>query len=344
MFSCIIGSLSIQDEFCSLCEVTKVVSSVRSFTGKHPEKFNLSNIPSNARIKNNVHLMSPSLTSHTQQDVSEFLVYLLDHIMQCLPSHFATSSLEPSSLTIIDQIFRIGFVSSSTCTLCSNVFEKRETKLLLNTPIYMCSYLADALTNFFKQIPVNANCETCNEIVSKCQCINLTELPVVFVINLKRYIYSLNSSTKLKHNVEYNEYLNLSPYMMHSTISNDENRSYKSSSSLYRLYAVISHIGNTTQSGHYYSYIRCLNDKWFLASDKHCKEIELNEVLHNPNATMLFYAKVPKSLCNEYLSMEQLVSKSTSTENIENISSPISMPNVSVCYDVDKQTCKCIMF
>jgi len=47
----------------------------------------------------------------------------------------------------------------------------------------------------------------------------------------------------------------------------------------YRLYAVLVHVGSSMHSGHYYSYVRSPNNRWYKADDTSMTQCDLNQVL-----------------------------------------------------------------
>lgn len=62
---------------------------------------------------------------------------------------------------------------------------------------------------------------------------------------------------------------------------------------VFELESVVCHNGNL-QSGHYTAYARHLvqgDNIWFYFSDQYHKQVEIKDVLSNPNAFMLFYRR-----------------------------------------------------
>ena len=68
----------------------------------------------------------------------------------------------------------------------------------------------------------------------------------------------------MSHFVSYPEILSLKTLVPDSTSSTD-NKILRSIS--YKLYGVLVHLGHTSRSGHYYSYIRGPNNNWVKADD-----------------------------------------------------------------------------
>ncbi|CAF2117289.1 unnamed protein product [Rotaria magnacalcarata] len=124
--------------------------------------------------------------------------------------------------------------------------------------------------------------------------ITINELSPILIIDFKRFTATFDSIDKLLHKVNYNDLLNVTSYMTSDLFTaNDKSQNINSSTNnLYKLYAVINHIGDNLNSGHYYLYIRSSDNRWFLVDDAHCQHVSSNEVLNHPEAFMLFYAKV----------------------------------------------------
>ena len=82
------------------------------------------------------------------------------------------------------------------------------------------------------------------------------------MIHLKRFDFS--HAGKLSHFVSYPETLSLKTIVPDS-ISSNENKILRNTA--YKLYGVLVHLGHTSRSGHYYSYIRGPNNNWVKADD-----------------------------------------------------------------------------
>jgi len=70
---------------------------------------------------------------------------------------------------------------------------------------------------------------------------------------------------------------------------NQHQQSFKNTS--YKLYGVLVHLGYTSHSGHYYSYVRGPNDVWYKADDQQVNTVPAQDAL-GQNAYILFYNRV----------------------------------------------------
>lgn len=107
--------------------------------------------------------------------------------------------------------------------------------------------------------------------------IRFFSLPHILIIDLKRFT---NTMKKNRAFVDYPiENLDLSKYM----IGYDKNKY------VYDLYGVCNHTGSVI-GGHYTSFVKNANDKWYFFNDTSVKEVKDEKIVTN-NAYCLFYRK-----------------------------------------------------
>jgi hypothetical protein len=108
--------------------------------------------------------------------------------------------------------------------------------------------------------------------------ITFWSFPNILIINFKRF----NSKNK-KNNILITfpiDNLDLSNYVI----------GYKKNSYNYELYGICNHNGNSN-GGHYTSYIKNENQKWYHFNDHKVEEVKDNSQIISPNAYCLFYRK-----------------------------------------------------
>jgi ubiquitin C-terminal hydrolase len=102
--------------------------------------------------------------------------------------------------------------------------------------------------------------------------------PSILVIDFKRFNLR---QMKLQNTIIFPlDDLDLSHYVI----------GYKKKSYVYELYGVCNHSGNTL-GGHYTSYVKNANGKWYHFNDTSVSEIALTESIISPKAYVLFYRK-----------------------------------------------------
>ena len=142
----------------------------------------------------------------------------------------------------------------------------------------------DCLESHFSIEPLDGfkcdNCGAQNSVMLN----KLLTKPETLVIGFKRFVYNpmLGCSSKIHNNITYPSILNVSKYC---PISSNEGN-------IYKLKCVLNHIGNV-HGGHYYTYCYSNNlNNWYNLNDINVNKIDINQVLHNQNAYMLFYEKM----------------------------------------------------
>ena len=122
-------------------------------------------------------------------------------------------------------------------------------------------------------------CNNCKKITNSCMYTNLVTGPEILIL-------LLNRGKGIEFNVKINfvEYLNLENYI-----------EYKNTGYQYRLIGVITHIGESSMSGHFIAY--CLDpiiEKWYKYNDAIVNEVTdfQNEVINFAMPYLLFYQKI----------------------------------------------------
>ena len=125
-------------------------------------------------------------------------------------------------------------------------------------------------------------CATCKCRTKASKRLTIHRAPNVLVVHLKRFEHGRGEGggEKIMRMVTFEQQLDLRPYM-----------SEKEGGEVgYDLYAVLVHQGSTMMHGHYYSYVKAANGRWYQMNDESVREVEVREVLQQ-KAYILFYAK-----------------------------------------------------
>lgn len=182
--------------------------------------------------------LSDQFKKGTQQDCSEFLLSLFNNVEK------------PS---ILSEIFEFYTERVIHCEQCRNTsLGHLEPQTILECPIFeTTSTLADCLSNYFKkESPTGIDALSCNKCIAKQNVDAQTDMctmPKDLLISLKRF--KANGQAKLHSEVIYPELLHFGEW-------------------LYRLSAVIIHLGEDMTSGHYICYVKDeFTNEWFKADD-----------------------------------------------------------------------------
>ncbi|CAF5202836.1 unnamed protein product, partial [Rotaria magnacalcarata] len=175
--------LSNQGKFCSVCELTKIISLIHPSSKNQYREVNHSNIPSADSIRNNVHLISSVFCVGNQEDVSEFILMLFSHCISCFPLHFSASSTMSLYPTIIDQIFTIKLLSCGQYPSCLYMFQNQEIINMLLIEIDNLNELNDALAHFVHREAIHDfKCSNCDQSVKIDKRITIDELSPILIV------------------------------------------------------------------------------------------------------------------------------------------------------------------
>ena len=242
-------------------------------------------------------------TGYYQNDVSEFLLFLIDCFhtslsrsvkmnilgipendkdklaIQCFEMIKNTYSTDYSEIWNLFYAIHISEISQIDDGKILSM--KPEPFFIINLPIppnNKSPSLIDCLNYYIDgEIIENYNDETNKKITIKKR-ILFWSFPNILTIDLKRFN---NKSQKNQIYITFPlDNLDLSEYII----------GYKKELYKYELYGVCNHSGST-MGGHYTSYVKNANGKWYHYNDTSVSEVGLSESIVSPKAYVLFYRK-----------------------------------------------------
>jgi ubiquitin C-terminal hydrolase len=243
-------------------------------------------------------------TGYSQNDVSEFLLFLIDCFHTALSREIKiTISGKPDNDT--DQL------AIKCFEMIKNTYSKEYSEIwnlfyavhvseisrvdngkVLRTnpePFFMVDLpippnnkspsLIDCFDYYVDgEIIENFKDDETNETINIKKRILFWSFPNILAIDLKRF------NDRFQKNQIYVNFplddLDLSPYII----------GYKKDNYKYELYGVCNHSGST-MGGHYTSYVKNANGKWYHYNDTLVSEVGVNESIISPKAYVLFYRK-----------------------------------------------------
>ena len=122
-----------------------------------------------------------------------------------------------------------------------------------------------------QKMKVNNKEETCSKTIS------FWSLPKILIITLKRFN---NNNRKDQRLVNFEHNLDMTKYV----------KGYKEATQVYELYGICNHSGGT-RGGHYTSFVKNANGKWYLFNDTKVIEVKNLDKLRTPQAYCFFYRK-----------------------------------------------------
>jgi ubiquitin carboxyl-terminal hydrolase 8 len=244
-------------------------------------------------------------TGYSQNDVSEFLLFLIDCFHNSLSREIKmsisgnaqdeTDNLALKCFNMIQltyskdysEIWNLFYgVNVSELTRVDNnkiISQNPEPFFMVDLsipPDNKSPSLIDCFNYYVEgEIIENFLHEETNEKISIKKRILFWSFPNILAIDLKRF------NNRFQKNQIYVSFpldnLDLSPYVI----------GYKKSNYKYELYGVCNHSGGV-MGGHYTSYVKNANGKWYHFNDTSVTEVGLNESIISPKAYVLFYRKI----------------------------------------------------
>jgi len=234
-----------------------------------------------------------------QQDSHEALTYLLDLIHNSMnegksKTYHATGPESSSAAweqhkrhddSIIWDLFGGQLKSHVICKSCgkkSTTFD-HFTSLSLELPQTCSTSIYPVIDNFTKREKIEWNCPVCHTKSSTERQLNISRLPQVLILQLKRFSQSwvTGEHRKIETNVSFPlENLNMSAYI-------SENYKSRNPVFLYNLYAISKQRGSLV-SGHYTALVKRYK-YWYLCNDSSVNLVVNPSNLPTDDAYLLFY-------------------------------------------------------
>lgn len=310
--------VKLEKQFCLFCEAERIVKTIHSKNSN--SSFSSSVGAANPNIiARRIKDISTTFKMGRQEDASEFLICLIDKIVDAsLRSLQPPERLRPSSgtsyeqlchsQTIFHDLFGLVLRSRVVCSRCHHTSDTFEVQYTWIVGVRNQNDVRQSLQQFVCNETLSGEnlyrCIKCKQLVQAVKRYTLHKASKILLINLKRFEFGKNSH-KLSHLVRYPEHLNVSQYMSEESL-NDQTFNY-------RLYAVLVHVGSSMHSGHYFSYVRSPNNRWYKADDTTMTPCDLNQVLQQHGAYILCYIKETPSSNNMTNGSSSSTSSSSST-------------------------------
>lgn len=217
--------------------------------------------------------MNKNFLNNYQHDSHEFLISFLDQISMELINldlrlpNYEWYTIFNKNFTIIENIFNGLFETTITCDN-NHKSITCEPFIDLSLPI-VNNNLTDLINNFSSDEILENNdsyyCDKCKSHIKATKKTIIKYLPNnILIIHLKRF----NNLSKIESFI-------------------DIPISFELNNKNLNLFGIVNHTGNIF-SGHYYSYIKNIDSKWYNYNDSIVTEISIENII-TPKAYILFY-------------------------------------------------------
>ena len=199
-----------------------------------------------------------------QQDAQEFLNMIFEKI---------ENALKPTNYKHLMQgIFGGKTVSQCICKVCQTTKENLEDFYNLSLDVKHSKTLAESLQKFISGDTISDYmCEKCNKRVEITKRNLIESTPNILIVHLQRIVFNFDTfaNEKINTRLEFPNSVDLYPYTKAGIESPESN----SVDFQYDLIGVVVHKG-TAELGHYYSFIKTEQNKWFEFNDSTVKSFK----------------------------------------------------------------------
>ena len=249
--------------------------------------------------------------NNEQHDVSEFIIFIIDNMHEFLAKKVTPDFSKLKNKTKIDKILnnsqRMWYASlnNKNSIIVESFYgqfisivdiiesNKKETSFSYDPFFTIELEMSDKNSNIYDCLDMMTDYEILDgdnkfysdkykEFLDAKKKILILRCPKILIINLKRFTFNNNNFLNRKKS-------NLISFPVDNLDITKYTYLKKKEDCQYKLYAIANHSG-TSSFGHYTSYCKNLDDKWYEYDDNNVREIDSKNIITN-NAYCLFYQK-----------------------------------------------------
>ncbi|ORX41285.1 hypothetical protein BD324DRAFT_606867 [Kockovaella imperatae] len=245
-------------------------------------------------IHSNLSHIKKGFSKNRQEDAHEFFRFLTDSLQATALAGYPKTL--PEKIKHTTWVYRIwgGIVRSRVvCSRCKKPSDTFDHFLDLSLDVNKggSAKLQSMLQGFVREERLEGDnkykCDSCKSKANAVKFFKIAQTPPILTFHLKRFSVSYGHRGQPHANryngyIAFPEHLDMTPYMVDA--DSGRNR--------YRLFAVTCHHGNELRFGHYTSYVKSPNGKWYHADDEDMSPCAVDDVLRDRNAYLLSYIRV----------------------------------------------------
>ncbi|KAH9807925.1 hypothetical protein DFH28DRAFT_1137624 [Melampsora americana] len=264
-------SLRLSSKWCAICALQSLVFS-RYQTIRSPRR----KVP--AGFTSHLSKYAPTLTLGMQEDAHEFLSLVLNALQNAElgldATAFGQSTEAERHNTLVSQLFEGTLIRGTICSACGSGTTIVESFQNVGVSLSFLT-VEESINGMVSEETIDQyHCGKCDNRQEAYRRTELLSAPRVLIANLHRF------ST---YGEKVHTQIDLSTTLRLISTSND-------TEALYHLQAVVCHAGMTTSNGHYYTYVKGLNGRWYLLNDHKTTRVDEAQMRQDPGSYILFYS------------------------------------------------------
>ncbi|GAM28335.1 hypothetical protein SAMD00019534_115110, partial [Acytostelium subglobosum LB1] len=229
---------------------------------------------------------APGFRLGRQEDSHEFTRFVIEGMQKVCLARFPKGALthRDTMTTVVGSIFGGYLQSQVKCTVCNHDSNTYDPFMDLSVDINQADSLTRAMQRFVRPEVLDGSnkykCSKCKKLVRATKRMSVHLAPPILTVQLKRFSYLGFHGGKISKPIQFDASFNLAPFMTTTTTSD----------AMYDLYGVLVHSGSSTNSGHYYCFIKSSSGVWHNMNDESVHQVNQATVL-SQKAYILFYSR-----------------------------------------------------
>ncbi|KAI8372627.1 hypothetical protein EDC96DRAFT_606108 [Choanephora cucurbitarum] len=220
----------------------------------------------------------------SSKDAFDVWAYFMEQMQSFLLSERTSKDTRIQETTALYQMFGGYIQKKFTCPSCNALDHFYDSFLYLSLDLTQCSTVERCVSRHFKnKVSLTRECSSCQH-EGQVECTqSIYRTPMNLVIQLDRF----NQQSKNNKIVKFEERIDIRYAVTETERSQVD--------SIYQLYGIIVHTGESLHDGHYVAYVKSSNGIWYCMDNETVQVVSLKRLLEQ-NVYMLFYHNIPPKI------------------------------------------------